>query len=160
MALKYTSLCFFRLEFKMGCWEGALTLQHSNRHAAIGWEEQKNSELEKNKFSLRLKDKKWHFGCPFAWLLESPTGSNDNDAWPQLLFEVVSLDSWNRYRVEGYGYLNIPILATSAFTTVVHTWRPVGNGIISQLRRFFIGGCPELDNLSYISIPSDFQVCG
>ena len=28
--------------------------------------------------------------------------------WPQLLLEVVSVDHWRRYRVEGYGHSVIP----------------------------------------------------
>ena len=28
--------------------------------------------------------------------------------WPQIYFEVASLDSWQRHRVEGYGYLSVP----------------------------------------------------
>lgn len=28
--------------------------------------------------------------------------------WPVLYFEVLSLDSWQRYRVEGYGSLVLP----------------------------------------------------
>lgn len=28
--------------------------------------------------------------------------------WPQLFIEVLSLDSWGRFRTEGYGYVTLP----------------------------------------------------
>ncbi len=28
--------------------------------------------------------------------------------WPMLYFEVLSIDSWERYRTEGYGYMTLP----------------------------------------------------
>ena len=28
--------------------------------------------------------------------------------WPQIFLEVLSIDTWQRYRTEGYGYLTIP----------------------------------------------------
>ena len=28
--------------------------------------------------------------------------------WPQLFIEVLSLDSWGRFRTEGYGYKTLP----------------------------------------------------
>lgn len=41
---------------------------------------------------------------------------------------------------------------------VVDTWRPSGHRVVDKLRRFFIGGGPELDNLDYITQSSDFIV--
>jgi len=38
-------------------------------------------------------------------------------------------------------------------------WRPIGPSVVSQLRRFFVGGSPELEDLSYTRIPTGFQVC-
>lgn len=37
-------------------------------------------------------------------------------------------------------------------------WRPRGDSIIYELRRFFIGGSPELEDISYACIPSDHEV--
>ena len=28
--------------------------------------------------------------------------------WPRVLLEVASLDYWDRHRVEGYGYMDLP----------------------------------------------------
>lgn len=40
----------------------------------------------------------------------------------------------------------------------IPTWRPVGLGPVAEMRRFFIGGSPELEDLTYIRIPSTFKV--
>ena len=34
--------------------------------------------------------------------------SDDFIHWPTLFIEVLSLDSWERFRTEGYTYLTIP----------------------------------------------------
>ena len=36
-------------------------------------------------------------------------------------------------------------------------WRPRGDSIIYELRRFFIGGSPELEDMSYVAVPSDHE---
>ena len=40
----------------------------------------------------------------------------------------------------------------------VPCWRPAGKSCASELRRFFIGGCPELDDPTYTAQPSAFEV--
>lgn len=40
----------------------------------------------------------------------------------------------------------------------IPTWRPVELGTVAELRRFFIGGSPELEDLTYVRIPSTFKV--
>jgi len=37
-------------------------------------------------------------------------------------------------------------------------WRPRGDSLIYELKRFFIGGSPELEDISYACIPSDHEV--
>ncbi|NXY37713.1 MKS1 protein, partial [Pomatorhinus ruficollis] len=39
----------------------------------------------------------------------------------------------------------------------IPTWRPVDLGTVAEMRRFFIGGSPELEDLTYIRIPSTFK---
>lgn len=34
--------------------------------------------------------------------------SDDFIQWPTLFLEVLSLDSWERFRAEGYAYITIP----------------------------------------------------
>ena len=42
---------------------------------------------------------------------------------------------------------------------LVHCWRPLGRSTVAELRRFFIGGSPELEDPTYAAIPSTFEVC-
>uniref|UniRef100_A0A6I8SBV6 Meckel syndrome, type 1 n=1 Tax=Xenopus tropicalis TaxID=8364 RepID=A0A6I8SBV6_XENTR len=37
------------------------------------------------------------------------------------------------------------------------TWRPVELGVLTELKRFFIGGSPELEDLTYVRVPETFQ---
>ena len=36
-------------------------------------------------------------------------------------------------------------------------WRPRGHSIFNELRRFFIGGSNELEDISYVAIPKQFE---
>uniref|UniRef100_A0A672HKM1 MKS transition zone complex subunit 1 n=1 Tax=Salarias fasciatus TaxID=181472 RepID=A0A672HKM1_SALFA len=42
-------------------------------------------------------------------------------------------------------------------TVTCHTWRPLQTGTVSALRRFFIGGSPELEDISYVRVPGTFK---
>uniref|UniRef100_A0A672MTC4 Meckel syndrome type 1 protein-like n=1 Tax=Sinocyclocheilus grahami TaxID=75366 RepID=A0A672MTC4_SINGR len=76
--------------------------------------------------------------------------------WPVLYFKVLSLDFWQRYRTEGYGFLVIP--STPGYHKMTcHTWRPFQSGTVAELRRFFIGGAPELEDISYVRVPGTFK---
>ena len=68
--------------------------------------------------------------------------------WPQLLVEVVSVDYWSRYRIEGYGHTALPT-DPGYHTLHIDTWRPVTNKPSAEMRRFFIGGTPELEDIRY-----------
>ena len=48
--------------------------------------------------------------------------------------------------------------AAGSYELCVHTWRPAGRRILDKMRRFFTGGSPEIDDVSYIATPKDFQV--
>ncbi|XP_035415097.1 tectonic-like complex member MKS1 isoform X2 [Cygnus atratus] len=39
----------------------------------------------------------------------------------------------------------------------IPTWRPVELGTVAELRRFFIGGSPELEDMTYVRIPATFK---
>lgn len=72
-----------------------------------------------------------------------------------LVGQVINFNKFNlcryRYRTEGYGTLPIPVTpGTYKFT--IPTWRAKGN-IIDTLRRFFIGGSYELEDITYCGIP-------
>ena len=76
---------------------------------------------------------------------------------PKIIFEVASYDSWSRYRTEGYAWTQIPV-RPGQVQEKLPCWRPRGDSLIYELRRFFIGGSPELEDISYAAIPSDHEV--
>lgn len=49
-------------------------------------------------------------------------------------------------------------MCSGKHVTTCHTWRPLQTGTVSALRRFFIGGSPELEDNSYVRIPGTFKV--
>ncbi|KOX71627.1 Meckel syndrome type 1 protein [Melipona quadrifasciata] len=76
-------------------------------------------------------------------------------SWPRLLLSVTSLDSWFRYRTEGYAMIPLPVLP-GLYKFNVPTWRPTGS-IINTLRRFFTGSTYELEDITYCSIPKGYE---
>ena len=93
-----------------------------------------------------------HFCHPFCLDLYYDTNRLDKNEekmpkWPQIFFEVISLDQWSRCRTEGYGNISIPIHAGSYDNLIVETWRPILP--TTEMRRYFVGGTPELEDLSY-----------
>ncbi|XP_072231486.1 tectonic-like complex member MKS1 isoform X2 [Leuresthes tenuis] len=99
------------------------------------------------------------FSYPFnfeAFYMSEKESEESILQWPVLYFKVLSLDSWQRYRTEGYGYLLFPAMP-GKHTVTCHTWRPLQTGTVSALRRFFIGGSAELEDHSYVRIPGTFK---
>ncbi|XP_073421852.1 tectonic-like complex member MKS1 isoform X2 [Dendrobates tinctorius] len=99
-----------------------------------------------------------YFCHPFSFemFLSEEVESEEVPQWPILYFEVLSLDFWQRYRVEGYGSVVLP-QTPGMHNITAQTWRPVEQGTESELRRFFIGGSPELEDMTYVRIPGTFQ---
>ncbi|KAM4620186.1 tectonic-like complex member MKS1 [Polymixia lowei] len=105
------------------------------------------------------KDNVAFFSYPFsfeAFHLKEKESEESLPHWPVLYFKVLSLDFWQRYRTEGYGYLVFPATPGKHVVTC-HTWRPLQTGTVSALRRFFIGGSPELEDHSYVRVPGTFK---
>lgn len=50
------------------------------------------------------------------------------------------------------------IMLSGCHRMTCHTWRAVQPGTVAELRRFFIGGAPELEDISYVRIPGTFKV--
>jgi hypothetical protein len=57
---------------------------------------------------------------------------------PHLLFQVNSVDSWDRHRIEGYGFVRLP-MEPGYHEIEVDTWRPRGS-IMTEIHSFFLGG--------------------
>ncbi|KAL6463377.1 hypothetical protein MHYP_G00277680 [Metynnis hypsauchen] len=62
--------------------------------------------------------------------------------------EVVSRPNHKNHRIfDGKGYHRV----------TCHTWRPLQTGTVAELRRFFIGGAPELEDISDVRISGTFK---
>ena len=70
-----------------------------------------------------------------------PSRSNPANR-PQLFVRVCSLDSWERFRLLGYGVVPMPE-HPGRRTVTLRTWRPADDRQ-SKLRSFFVGGSNEL----------------
>jgi hypothetical protein len=57
--------------------------------------------------------------------------------WPTVIIQVNSLDEWDRYRIEGYGFFELPKEA-GHHTIKVKTWKPV-QSVENQVHTFFLG---------------------
>lgn len=104
-------------------------------------------------------DKVAYFSYPFtfeAFFLHEDESADALPEWPVLYCKVLSLDFWQRYRVEGYGAVVLPATPGS-HTLTISTWRPMELGLVAELRRFFIGGSLELEDPSYVRIPGTFK---
>lgn len=100
------------------------------------------------------------FAYPFELDLKCHIDAEEKSlitAVPKLLFQVNSIDYFNRYRPEGYGHFPIPT-STGKHEVKVQSWRPRGAQITGQMQRFFIGGAPELEDVSYVAIPPEHHV--
>ncbi|KAF8563522.1 hypothetical protein P879_11210 [Paragonimus westermani] len=68
--------------------------------------------------------------------------------WPMLYLEVISFDFWSRSRTEGYGYVELPRTHGEHVLKVL-CWRPTGESVVENLRRFFIGGTGQLEDTTF-----------
>uniref|UniRef100_A0A8C0GZ44 MKS transition zone complex subunit 1 n=1 Tax=Chelonoidis abingdonii TaxID=106734 RepID=A0A8C0GZ44_CHEAB len=105
------------------------------------------------------RDNVAYFSYPFTlemFFTQEDESEGSVPQWPVIYFEVLSLDYWQRYRVEGYGSVVLPA-APGFHTLTAPTWRPTELGTVSELRRFFIGGSPELEDMTYVRVPGIFK---
>jgi len=75
---------------------------------------------------------------------------------PSLYFDISSLDSWDVYRIEGYGLCSLQIQPGN-HSYSVSTWRPKGS-FLQELRRYFVGTGQSLSDLKYLrNNPNHFE---
>ncbi|XP_020802849.1 uncharacterized protein LOC110179590 [Drosophila serrata] len=69
-----------------------------------------------------------------------------------LYFEVVSIDSWQRERCEGYAHYSLPLIAPLPTESIrLQCIRPLGSWL-DALNRYFIGGRQLFDFVSYFDV--------
>ncbi|CAF0833336.1 unnamed protein product [Adineta ricciae] len=110
--------------------------------------------------SKHIVDDVVYYSHPFEfelWYKPSSYGADRSfPRMPKIYFQVASLDSWGRHRTEGYTYTDIPNIP-GFYDEHLSCWRPRGDSIFNEVRRFFIGGSLELEDISYIAIPTLFR---
>lgn len=77
---------------------------------------------------------------------------------PYIYFEVVSKDTWSRYRTEGLTYKALPILQPGVHVYDLQCLRVTTGKPSGELRRFFIGDCSSYNDITWTGIPRDLQV--
>ncbi|GAB1603795.1 Meckel syndrome type 1 protein homolog [Argonauta hians] len=102
-----------------------------------------------------------YYSFPFNMELFYQTDQAGSDeeklpSLPVIYIEVLSLDSWRRFRTEGYTHYVLPS-QTGHHKETLCCWRPTGVSPLSELRRFFIGGSPELEDPTFTCVPSTFE---
>jgi len=107
-----------------------------------------------------------NFCFPFDYQILTPQEStsdpnkpaiNLHTRWPSLLMQVNSVDSWGRYRTEGYGYITFPSIP-GYYKQTISTWRPKGS-LYTKIHSYFLGGSPrifELENILQSSRVDEF----
>ena len=85
-----------------------------------------------------------NFSFPFDYQFKAKNAYIDVSR-PYLLMQVNSVDSWNRHRIEGYGFVRCPV-TPGYHTLTVDTWRPRAS-LDSEIHSFFLGGSVRIQKL-------------
>ena len=76
--------------------------------------------------------------------------------YPTVYFQVSSYDSWDRYRCEGYGHLQLGGVSHGSVTHRIKTWR-AGGSVRDRVATHFVGGAPEVGDVTYAGTPRDIK---
>lgn len=98
-----------------------------------------------------------NYGQPLEASFAVKTGAEEGDdmGWPTIYVQVGSVDSWDRHRVEGYGYARLPE-TVGGHEVDIQTWVPSAS-IRDELKSAFVGGGAGLDDISYVKAPEGFS---
>lgn len=66
---------------------------------------------------------------------------------------MASYDQWDRYRTQGYCYLDLDPSHVGSRTHYLRAWKPTGT-VTDRMHTFFTGGAPELEDLSLVKKPA------
>lgn len=87
-----------------------------------------------------------HFSAPFDFGINCkncPEWSEEFIGdWPVLHVQVLSVDFWDREKIESYGSVELPRKA-GRHSLAVKTWSILSDSIIDRLRCFFVGSSLE-----------------
>ena len=85
-----------------------------------------------------------HFCFPFDYQFLAKDATIETSR-PYILLQVNSIDEWNRHRIEGYGFIRMPI-DPGYHQLEVQTWRPRAS-LDSEIHSFFLGGSVRVQKL-------------
>lgn len=66
---------------------------------------------------------------------------------PKIFMKVISVDSQDRHQIISYNYFLVE-QNTGPYDESIMGWKPKLS-TKSQMKSFFVGGCPELDDITY-----------
>ncbi len=89
----------------------------------------------------------YRFGLPLELSLLATCTADSLTKTPKIVLKVVSVDCYDRHQIAGYGYVDLPSVP-GAHTIEVATWKPELE-VENRLKTYFVGGCPELDDMTY-----------
>lgn len=110
---------------------------------------------------IQSEDSLAHFGHVFDVILEYNIENLEGQKVPKcpyIYFEVISKDTWNRYRTEGLTYKNLPVSKPGNYNFNLQCFRLTPSNISGQLRRFFIGDCSNYSDITWIGVPKNYEV--
>nr|XP_033331614.1 Meckel syndrome type 1 protein [Megalopta genalis] len=124
------------------------------------WSTDQSDRLFGRTQRCNLKNKSAYFGYATEISLDfksdnALTAKKTLPFWPRFLLLVTSLDTWSRYRTEGYAVIALPA-HPGTYEFSIPTWRPTGS-IINSLRRYFTGGTYELNDITYCNISARYE---
>ncbi|RUS73011.1 hypothetical protein EGW08_019217 [Elysia chlorotica] len=129
----------------------------ADRNQQLSWITQSCSVKTVNQTEIAYFSYPFHF--ELVYKKSQYSSSNEESELPQfprLMVEVGAFDSWSRHYTEGYSYFQLPA-KPGIHMEKAHCWRPVGNSVFDNLRRFFTGGTPEIEDPTYVAVPSTFD---
>ena len=108
-------------------------------------------------FSSIFTPQRIHIGHLFEYQIKGHSNFAEQPSLvkPTFLFEVNSLDKWNRHINLGYGSIMVN-LAPGTYTETVTTWRLAPRTKWGEMSQYFLGVTPTLGNLDRIRYPLDF----
>ncbi|XP_055912030.1 tectonic-like complex member Mks1 [Eupeodes corollae] len=99
-----------------------------------------------------------HGACGFGHCLELVLLCEEDfqlESLCHVYFEVISVDGWERERIEGYAHLSF-VLEKDCQATLVPCHRPIEWGMLEKLNRSFIGGRRKFDFERFYRGDGDF----
>lgn len=77
---------------------------------------------------------------------------------PNIYLEIISKDTWDRYRSEGVCYKNLPVFKPGNYVFDMQCYRILPGSLTASLRRFFIGDYRRYEDVRWVNRAKDHGV--